>query len=148
MPTAKDIMTKEVITVTRETSLQDLSRIFMENGINGLPVVDEEGAVIGVVTQGDLIEQKKQLHIPTVIALFDWVVPLESEKKFEADVKKMTAATVADIFHPHPVTVDVNADLTEIATLMAEEDVHTLPVLDGDRLVGIIGKLDLIRGFA
>ncbi|UCD10858.1 MAG: CBS domain-containing protein [Nitrospinaceae bacterium] len=148
MPTAKDIMTKEVITVTRETSLQDLSRIFMENGINGLPVVDEEGAVIGVVTQGDLIEQKKQLHIPTVIALFDWVVPLESEKKFEADVKKMTASTVADIFHPHPVTVDVNADLTEIATLMAEEDVHTLPVLDGGRLVGIIGKLDLIRGFA
>jgi len=148
MPTAKDIMTKTVITVTKDTTIQALSRIFMEHGVNGLPVVDEAGSVIGVVTQGDLIEQKKQLHIPTVIALFDWVVPLESEKKFQADVKRMTAATVAEIYHAGAVTVNVDADLTEVATVMAEKDVHTLPVLDEGRLVGVIGKLDLIRGMA
>ncbi len=148
MPTARDIMTRDIITVTRETSIQDLSRIFMEKGVNGLPVVDEDGNVVGVVTQGDLIEQKKQLHIPTVIALFDWVMPLESEKKFEADVKRMTAAKVGDIYHKGAVTVEADADLTEVATVMAEEDVHTLPVVEDGRLVGIIGKLDIIRGFA
>jgi CBS-domain-containing membrane protein len=148
MPTARDIMTRDIITVTRETSIQELSRIFMEKGVNGLPVVDDDGNVVGVVTQGDLIEQKKQLHIPTVIALFDWVIPLESEKKFEADVKRMTAARVEDIYHKGAVTVEADADLTEVATLMAEEDVHTLPVVENGRLVGIIGKLDIIRGFA
>ena len=148
MPTARDIMTRDIITVTRETSIQELSRIFMEKGVNGLPVVDDDGNVVGVVTQGDLIEQKKQLHIPTVIALFDWVMPLESEKKFEADVKRMTAAKVGDIYHKGAVTVEADADLTEVATVMAEEDVHTLPVVEDGRLVGIIGKLDIIRGFA
>jgi CBS-domain-containing membrane protein len=148
MPTAKDIMTKQVITVTKDTTIQALSQIFMERGVNGVPVLDDDGAVIGVVTQGDLIEQKKQLHIPTVIALFDWVVPLESEKKFQSDVKKMTATTVADIYHAGAVTVNVDTELTEIATVMAEKDVHTLPVLEDGRLVGVIGKLDLIRGFA
>ncbi len=148
MPTARDIMTRDIITVTRETSIQELSRIFMEKGVNGLPVVDDDGNVVGVVTQGDLIEQKKQLHIPTVIALFDWVMPLESEKKFEADVKRMTAARVEDIYQKGAVTVEADADLTEVATLMAEEDVHTLPVVENGRLVGIIGKLDIIRGFA
>jgi len=148
MPKARDIMTRDIITVTRETSIQELSRIFMDKGVNGLPVVDEDGNVVGVVTQGDLIEQKKQLHIPTVIALFDWVMPLESEKKFEADVKRMTAAKVGDIYHKGAITVEADADLTEVATLMAEEDAHTLPVVEDGRLVGIIGKLDIIRGFA
>jgi len=148
MPKARDIMTRDIISVTRETSIQELSRIFMDKGVNGLPVVDEDGNVVGVVTQGDLIEQKKQLHIPTVIALFDWVMPLESEKKFEADVKRMTAAKVGDIYHKGAVTVEADADLTEVATLMAEEDAHTLPVVEDGRLVGIIGKLDIIRGFA
>lgn len=148
MPKARDIMTRDIISVTRETSIQELSRIFMDKGVNGLPVVDEDGNVVGVVTQGDLIEQKKQLHIPTVIALFDWVMPLESEKKFEADVKRMTAAKVGDIYHKGAITVEADADLTEVATLMAEEDAHTLPVVEDGRLVGIIGKLDIIRGFA
>lgn len=148
MKTARDIMTREVITVKKDQLISDLSKLFIENHFNGVPVLDDEGKLAGVVTQGDLIEQNKNLHIPTVIALFDAVLFLESEKKFEDDVKKLTGSKIEDIYHKNPVTVSPDTDLNEITTIMAEKDVHTIPVLDGDKLVGIIGKGDIIRAMA
>lgn len=148
MKTARDIMTQNVVTVKKDQLISDLSKIFMENHFNGVPVLDNDEKVVGVVTQGDLIEQNKNLHIPTVIALFDAVLFLESEKKFEDDVKKLTGSKIEDIYHKNPITVSPDTDLNEITTLMAEKDVHTLPVLDGDKLVGIIGKRDIIRAMA
>ena len=83
MRTAKEIMTKEVITVKKDFSIKELSRRFVEKKVNGMPVVENEGRLIGVVTQSDLVEQSKNLHIPAVIALFDALLFLESEKKIE-----------------------------------------------------------------
>ncbi len=148
MKTAREIMTRDVVTVTKDQPISDLSKLFIENHFNGVPVLDEGGKIIGVVTQGDLIEQNKNLHIPTVIALFDAVLFLDSEKKFEADVKKLTGSKIEDIYHKNPITVSPDTDLGEITTLMAEKDVHTLPVLQDDKLVGIIGKKDVIRALA
>ncbi|MBT5549848.1 MAG: CBS domain-containing protein [Nitrospina sp.] len=148
MKTARDIMTQDVVTVNKDQPISDLSKLFIENHFNGVPVLDDSGKILGVVTQGDLIEQNKNLHIPTVIALFDAVLFLESEKKFESDVKKLTGSKIEDIYHSSLITVSPDADLSEITTLMAENDVHTLPVLDGDKLVGIIGKKDVIRAMA
>jgi len=148
MLTAEDIMSKTVITVEKDTSISELSELFIEYNINGLPVVNDEEKVIGIVTQGDLIEQNKNLHIPTVITLFDAVLFLESEKKFETDVKKLTGNKVEDIYSADAITVSVDTEINEIATIMAEKDVHTLPVMNGEKLVGVIGKLDLIRGLA
>ena len=146
MPTAKDIMTADVITTTSNQSIKELSELFVKHKINGVPVVDGNGEVIGVVTQGDLIEQQKNLHIPTVIALFDAVLFMESAKKFEEEAKKLTGKTVNDIYHRNPITVTPSTEANEVATLMAEKDVHTVPVVDGGKLVGIIGKIDVIKG--
>ncbi|MBT3922891.1 MAG: CBS domain-containing protein [Nitrospina sp.] len=148
MKTAQDIMTRNVVTVNKDQPISDLSKLFIENHFNGVPVLDDAGKVLGVVTQGDLIEQNKNLHIPTVIALFDAVLFLDSEKKFESDVKKLTGSKIEDIYHKNLITVSPETELNEITTLMAENDVHTLPVLDNDKLVGIIGKKDVIRAMA
>ena len=148
MKTASDIMTRNVVTVKKDQPISDLSKLFIENHFNGVPVLDDAGKVIGVVTQSNLIEQNKNLHIPTVIALFDAVLFLESEKKFESDVKKLTGSKIGDIYHKNPITVSPDTELNEITTIMAEKDVHTLPVLENDKLVGIIGKKDVIRAMA
>ena len=148
MKTASDIMTQDVVTVNKNQPIGDLSKIFIENNFNGVPVLDNTGKVVGVVTQGDLIEQNKNLHIPTIIALFDAVLFLESEKKFEDDLKKLTGSKIEDIYHKNLITVSPDTDLNEIITLMAEKDIHTLPVLDGDKLIGIIGKRNIIREMA
>lgn len=148
MKTARDIMTKNVVTVRKDQPISDLSQLFIKNHFNGVPVLDESGKVAGVVTQGDLIEQNKSLHIPTVIALFDAVLFIDSEKKFENDVKKLTGSIIEDIYQPDAITISMDAELNEITTIMANNDVHTLPVLDGDKLVGIIGKKDVIRALS
>ena len=148
MKTASDIMTQDVVTVNKNQPISDLSKIFIENHFNGVPVLDNTGKVVGVVTQGDLIEKNKNLHIPTVITLFDAVLFLESEKKFEDDLKKLTGSKIEDIYHKNLITVSPDTDLNEIITLMAEKDIHTLPVLDGDKLIGIIGKRNIIREMA
>ncbi len=148
MITAKEVMTEEVITVTKDTSIKDLSDLFIKHKVNGFPVVDEDGQLIGIVTEKNLIEQNKNLHIPTVIALFDAVIYLESGKKFEEEVKRFNATQVKDIYTSNVVTVSSDANIHEIASLMAEKSVHSIPVVDGKKIQGIIGKLDIIKGLA
>ena len=148
MITAKEIMTEEVITVTKDTTIKTLSDLFIKHRVNGFPVVDQEGQLIGIVTEKNLIEQNKNLHIPTVIALFDAVIYLESGKKFEEEVKRYNATLVKDIYTSNVVTVSPDTGINEIASLMAEKSVHSIPVVDGKNTVGIIGKLDIIKGLA
>ena len=148
MITAKEIMTKEVITVTQNTSIKNLSDLFIEHKVNGFPVLDDKGQLAGIVTEKNLIEQNKNLHIPTVIALFDAVIYLESGKNFEDEVKRYNATLVKDIFSTNVITVSPDTGIHEIATLMAEKSVHSIPVVDGNNILGMIGKLDIIKGLA
>ncbi len=148
MITAKEIMTPEVITVTKTTSIKNLSDLFIKHRVNGFPVLDEDNKLIGIVTEKNLIEQNKNLHIPTVIALFDAVIYLESGKKFEAEVKRFNATQVKDIYTSNVVTVSSDTSIHEIASMMAEKSVHSIPVVDGKNILGIIGKLDIIKGLA
>lgn len=145
---AKDIMTSEVITVDENRSVKDLAKILAEKKISGVPVLDDKGKVIGVVTESDLIDRAKKVHIPTVMRLFDAFVVLESLDRMEKDFKKMAASTVKDICNKKVVTVQPDTPLDELATLMAEKQVHTLPVMENEKLVGIIGKSDIIRTLA
>lgn len=138
-------MTTQVVTVKKETSIKDLAKILYQKNINGVPVVDDEGALVGIICESDLIRKNKKLHIPTVIALFDGVFYLESPKNFEKEMTRINAATVKDLYTRKVVTINEKTPVDEIASLMAEKKFYTLPVLDGDRLVGIVGKADLIR---
>lgn len=142
---AKDIMTRNVRTVHPETTVAELANVLTTNNIGGAPVVGNEGQLLGVVTENDLIDQKKKVHIPTVVTILDSVIYLESPDKMEKEIKKMAGATVGDIYSTEPITVDEDTSLEEIATIMAEKSVHTLPVMRNDTLVGIIGKQDIIR---
>lgn len=142
---AKDIMTKDVITVTEETPVKEVARIFLEKGINGLPVISKDGEVLGVVTNNDLVDQSKRLHIPTVISLFDAVVYQKSDRQFKKELEKMTATTVKDIYTRDAITAKPEDTIEDLATIMAEKKVHTLPVVEKGKLVGIVGKMDIIR---
>ena len=145
MLNASDIMTTDVITVKKETSLKDLARILYDRNINGVPVVDDEDRVIGIICESDLIRKDKKLHIPTVVALFDWVLYLERPGNIEKEIERISATTVGDLYTKDVVTVDEKTPVDEIATIMEEKKVYTIPVMDGDRLVGIVGQADLIR---
>ncbi|MCK5517069.1 MAG: CBS domain-containing protein [Desulfobulbaceae bacterium] len=145
MLTAKDIMTQDIISVQKETSVAELAKLLTSHNISGAPVLDDEGKVVAVVTESDLIDQSKKLHIPTVITILDSVFYLENPDKMEAEMKKIAASKVGEICSGPAKIVSPDTGLDEIATIMAEGNIHTIPVLDEEKLVGIIGKKDIIK---
>lgn len=148
MITAKDIMTKSVVTVTPDTSIEELASLLVKYQISGVPVVDESGNLYGIVTENDLISQNKRLHIPTVVSFLDAAIYLESSKKFEQEVKRLTATRAGDICNRKVVTIAEDASLIDIATIMTEKKVHLLPVVRNGKLTGIVGKRDLVKAVA
>ncbi len=148
MLTAKDIMNKNVVTVKPDTSLQELASLLMKNQISGAPVVDAGGALYGIVTENDLIAQNRRLHIPTVVSFLDAAIYLESSKKFAEEVRRVTATKVGDICNRKVLTVSEDSTLTDIATIMSEKKVHLLPVVRSGKVVGIVGKRDVVRAVA
>ena len=145
---AKDIMTKDVLTVSLDTPVKKVAELLSDYEISGAPVLDEHERVIGIVTESDLIEQKKNLHLPTVVTLFEGVLFLERPQKMKREIEKMLGATVKDIYSKKVITINENTTLEDIATIMSEKKVHLLPVLRGDELVGVVGKVDVVRALA
>lgn len=144
---ATDIMIRDVITVKPDTTLEELARILIRYQITGAPVVDDNGNLKGIVTENDLISKNSRLHIPTLLRLFDAFIPLGASR-LEIEIKKMAAYTVDDICTKEVITVDSETSVEDIATIMTEKKIHLLPVLKDGRLIGIIGKKDLIRSIA
>lgn len=142
---AQDIMSREIRSVPLGTSIEELARLFEETRYNALPVVDVDGKLVGTISQNDLVERDKPLHIPTVISIFDWVLYVESEKKFSDEVKKMAARTIDDIYMPPKATCTPDTPVDQIAAMMSEKKAHLVPVLDGEDLVGVVTRLDIIR---
>ena len=138
-------MTKKVIVVHPETEIVQAARLLLEHHINGLPVVDQEGRLEGMICQDDLITQQKKLPLPSYFIILDSLIPLTSQKDIEKALKKMAAVTVAEVMSSDPITVESETELEEIATLMVKHTIHTVPVLDQGRLVGIVGKEDILK---
>ncbi len=142
---AKDIMTTKVVTVFSHTPIIDAAKMLIENHFNGLPVVDEGGRLKGIICQDDLIFQQKKIPLPSFFTVLDGFVPLSSEKSIEKEINKIAAVTVENAMTPNPITITSDTDIEEIASLMIKHDIHTLPVLEQKKLVGIIGKEDVLR---
>lgn len=145
MLTAKDIMTTQVHSITPETGIEELARQFVATNVNAMPVIDSAGRLFGLVSQSDLVELDRPLHIPTVIAIFDWVLYLESEKKFRDEVERITARKVADICSREVVTCAPETPVAEIAELMSEKQAHLIPVVEEGKVVGVVARLDIVR---
>ena len=145
MLSVKDIMTKDVVTVSPETGIADAAKLLLERGFNGVPVVDGTGKLVGLLCQTDLVAQQKKFPVPSVFTFLDGVISLTSMKHLEKEIQKITAMTVADAMTPNPVTVGPETSIEEAGTIMVDRNFHTLPVVSEGELVGIVGKEDVLR---
>ena len=145
MKTAKDIMEEKVISITPETDISRAVEILLNNHINGVPVVDEEGLLKGILCQSDLIFQQKTISLPPILTFLDGIIPLSSSKKLEKEMKKIAAGTVAQAMVPDPVTVGPDTPVSDIAAMMVEKHFHTIPVVQDGKLLGIVGKEDVLK---
>ncbi|MFA9498190.1 MAG: CBS domain-containing protein, partial [Deltaproteobacteria bacterium] len=142
---AKDIMTRAVITVSPDMEIVNAAKILLENRINGAPVLDETGKLVGILCQSDLIAQQKKLPIPSFFTFLDGLITLTSMKQLEKQVQKIAAVTVAQAMTPNPVTVQPDTNIEAMAALMVDQSFHTIPVVEEGVLLGIVGKEDILK---
>ncbi|THB76292.1 MAG: CBS domain-containing protein [Desulfobacteraceae bacterium] len=142
---AKDIMEKDVISVTPDTDITRAGEMLLKNHINGMPVVDNENRLIGILCQSDLIFQQKEVPLPPIFVLLDGIFPLASSKRYQEALEKSAAITVEKAMVKDPVAVDPDMPIPEIAKLMVERHFHTIPVVEADKVVGVIGKEDILK---
>jgi len=144
---ARDIMNTKPAYCEVDTPLSDVARRFTDEGISGLLVVNEDKRLLGVITESDLIDQQAKLHVPTAIAVFDMVIPL-GEGRFERELDRLQALSAGDLMHGPATTVASDTPLNDIAGVMNEDDIHCLPVVDGDSIEGVITQHEVIRALA
>ncbi len=142
---ASDIMETNIICINPETDITRAVEVLLNNHINGAPVVDNQDELVGILCQSDLIFQQKDLPIPPIFTILDGIIPLTSSKKLEDDFHKISASKVSDAMVSTVTTVSPATPVSEIASLMVEKHFHTIPVVDNKKLVGIIGKEDILK---
>ncbi len=141
----RDIMTTEVQTVSPDTPVQEIIRLFRDHGISGVPVIDQDGQLVGIVTEMDLIRRHARPHAPIYFPLLDARIPLGSEQSYRETVRRILATTAQELMTSPVQTVPPDMDVADLATLMVERGINPVPVVEDGRLVGIVSRTDLLR---
>jgi len=145
---ASQIMTKQFLTIAPEMSVEELARLLLRKDVTGAVIVDKKGNLLGVVTEGDLIAKEKNLHLPTVVTLFDAAIYLETSEHFKGELHKMVATRVEDIYTRDPVTIGPDSTMADIATLMSEKRIHYIPVVHKGSVEGVVGRREILQALA
>jgi CBS domain-containing protein len=139
---ASEVMRKEIVTVTPRTAISDAVRLMLDHRISGLPVIDESGAVAGMVTEGDLL---RRVELGTEKRVPAWRAWLMASGRDARDFVLSHGRQVGEIMTAPVAWVAPDADLTEVVALMESRRIKRVPVLDGGRLVGMVARADLLR---
>jgi len=150
MASVADIMDSEPITVSPEASVEDVVRILKQHELPGVPVVNDGGRCVGIVTEADLVlsDEEGDLHLPHYIELMGGIVYLEPLRRFEQRLRKATAASAKDMMTEDPVTIEASATVREAARIIAREGHNRLPVIEHGRLVGVVTRVDVLQALA
>jgi CBS domain-containing protein len=145
-----EVMTKDVVTLSPDTSLAAAADLLSEKGFGAAPVVDAAGKIVGLLRDEDLLISEARLHLPTTFAILpgiDITLP-GSVRKYDEELKKAASSTIADVMEKNFKQVGSDATVEDVATLMHEHDVTHVPVVDDGRVAGIVARGDIVRYLA
>ncbi|MEM9006251.1 MAG: CBS domain-containing protein [Cyanobacteria bacterium P01_F01_bin.86] len=148
--TVADIMTRDLLTVHPETPLQEAIQLLAKNRISGLPVVSQDGDLVGILSESDLMWQATGAPLPAYIMLLDSVIYLKNPTRYDEELHKALGQTVGEVMnHNKPVTIQPTASIRDAAQLMHNKKVSRLPVIEAaGALVGILTQGDIVRALA
>lgn len=147
MPTTvRDIMQTNVPAVYPDDPIEHVVQILRDHELPGVPVINEGGRCVGIITEADLIlaGESEDLHLPHYIELFGGIVFLESMKKYEERLKKALGAKASDVMTENPITISPDAPVEEAAKLIARHKHNRLPVVEHGRLIGVVTRIDVL----
>jgi CBS domain-containing protein len=148
--TVRDIMESDPVSVTVADSVETVLHVMRDHDLSGVPVVNEGGRCVGIITEADLVlsDENEDFHLPHYFQLFGGVVFLERWSHFEERARKAFAATAEDMMTEDPITIEPDATIREAAGLIARKKHNRLPVIEHGRLVGIVTRVDVLEGLA
>ena len=134
-------MTRDVVTVPPEATVQEVARRLVANRISGMPVCDQDGAVLGVVSEADILRKEEgySSELPRPVA---WLV-----RRLDGELRKVEARTAAEAMTSPALTVRPTQQAADVARIMVEHRINRVPVVAGGKLVGIVSRADLVRAF-
>lgn len=147
MMLVKEVMTRDIVTVTPDTDLQTLAEVFLRRDISGAPVVDTEGNFLGIVEEEGLIIKDKKVHLPTFLYILNGFIEI-GEQKFEDEIQKMSATTVAGIMEKEVATLSPDTPIEDVASLIVDRGLHYFPVIDKKKVIGVVTRKDIVRAIA
>ncbi len=148
--TVRDIMQHDPVSVTVADSVETVLHVMRDHDLSGVPVVNEGGRCVGIITEADLVlsEEGEDFHLPHYFELFGGVVFLERWSHFEERARKAFASLAEDMMTPDPITIEPDATVREAAHIIAGKKYNRLPVIEHGRLVGVVTRVDVLDGLA
>jgi CBS domain-containing protein len=148
--TVREIMETDVPTVRPEDPVEDVLRILRRHELQGVPVVNDGGRCVGIITESDLVlaGEESDLHLPHYFELFGGLVFIEPLRHFEERLRKATASTAQDMMTADPVTIEPDASVQNAARLISRRKHDRIPVVEHGRLVGMVTRVDVLAALA
>lgn len=144
---AKDILTRDVVTVKPDTTLDEVARILTDKKISGLPVVNDIGNLVGIISEGDLLRKDSKVEFPSYINILGGIIYLDSFHDYLEELKKVVAQEVEQLMQKDVVSISPEASVEDMATLMVVNNINRLPVVEDGKLVGIVTRADIIKSW-
>ncbi|MGR6835252.1 CBS domain-containing protein [Syntrophomonas erecta] len=142
---ARDIMTREVIAVHPDDRVEEVAKLLVDNKISGIPVIDEDRHIVGIITEKDLMIKASELRVPFYVTLFDSIIFLENPIRFNNNLKKYAASKVKDAMTKKVLVVEEDRPVTDIVDIMQSKRINRVPVARNGKLVGIITRNDILK---
>ena len=147
--TIADAMTRDPVVVRTETPLNEAIQILAERRISGLPVVDDAGQLVGIISETDLMWRETGVTPPAYIMFLDSVIYLQNPAKHERELHKALGQTVGEVMSSAPISISPDKPLKEAAQIMHEKEVRRLPVVDdAGQVIGILTRGDIVQAMA
>ncbi len=140
-----DVMTREVITVSAETRVSQIAQLMSTHNISGIPVIDAQNHLLGIVTELDMIVRNARFKLPSFFMILDSIIYLETPHHFHERLEHMLGTTAQEIMSESIVTISPTATIEELAELMVNRQMNPVPVVEAGRLIGIVSRSDIIR---
>lgn len=143
---AKDIMTTDVIVANKNDIIANVANLLIKEKIGGLPVVDEESKVVGIISETDIMKKESHVDSPRMLNFLQEIVFLDDMKKFEDEMRAIAAYKVEDLMSKDIITVNENDTFDYVANVMINKSINRVPVVDEENVLkGIICRYDIIK---
>ena len=143
---AKDIMTTDEIVANKNDIIANVANLLIKEKIGGLPVVDEENKVVGIISETDIMKKESHVDSPRMLNFIQGIIFLDDMKKFEDEMRPIAAYKVEDLMSKDIITVNENDTFDYVANVMINKSINRVPVVDENNfLKGIICRYDIIK---